>query len=272
MAISRRGLTAALLLLLGGGLLAAPVPVRPEKPDEVLLAEVSVPPAGFADANKPSSLKIDLGKTSQIAYADTGTPQTKLRDAVGEAQLLLWATSPALPPAALRARMQGFRRRVALPAPPQTSWTIPKTPADTKAFEAAVYAAARNQARLVYHLERQIERLDEVADLRKKECKRWQANYDLMRAWLLLRIIHMEEVSLALGRMRKELPMHDPKQDKAFVLSPREAIRDHLARNWSRKVVRALEAIANDYPDTVWADLASRYCVQSLGVGWVAMR
>jgi hypothetical protein len=268
----RRGLAAALLLSLGGTLLAAPVPTRHTNSTEKFLAELSVPPPGFAVANKPSPLKIDLGKTSPTLYADDGTPQTKLRDAVREAQLLLWATSPALPPPALQTQVRALRRRVKYPAPLQTSWPIPKTPAAEKAFKAIAMNAARNQARMMALIEKQLERLDEVADLRAKECKRWQANYDLMRAWLLLRSIHLEEVSLALGQVRKEMPGHDLKRDKAFTLAARETIRDNIARKVARQAEKALDAIMSGYPDTVWADLASRNRVRSLGVEWVVTR
>ena len=272
MAISRRIPMAALLLTLGGTLLAAPVPVRPQKPEAKLLEEVGVPPPGFAVANKPSALKIDLGKTNQDTYADTGTPQKKFRDAVGETQLFLWATSPALPPAALQTRVRELRLRVAFPAPLRTSWEIPANAAKEKTFKVVALGAARDQARLMAHIEQQIERLDEVADLREKECKRWQANYDLMRAWLLLRIIHLEEVSLALGQVRKELPPHDPMKDKTLVLTACDRIHDAAARKMTRQAEKAIDAILRDYPDTVWADLASRNRVRSLGVEWVPTR
>ena len=269
--MTRRGLTAAWLLLLGGALIAAPVPVRPDKPDEVLLAEVSVPPPGFAAVNKPSALKIALGKTSRVVYADAGAPQQKLRDAVREAQLFLWATSPALPPMSLQPQLRALRQRVAFPAM-RASWIIPKTPPAKRAFEATVFNASRDQARLIAHIEQQLERLDEVADLRAKECKRWQANYDLMRAWLLLRIIHLEEVSLALGQIRKELPRYDSTKDRTFTLPPRDQINDIVARKIARQAEKALDAIMSDYPDTIWADLASRNRVRSLGVEWVTTR
>ena len=272
MTISRRILTTALLSILGGSLLAAPVPVRPEKPDEKLLEEVSVPPPGFAAARRPSTLKIDLGKTSQSTYADAGTPQKKFRDAVRETQLFLWATSPALPPAALQTQVRALRLRVAFPAPLRTSWVIPTNPAAERMFKVVVLGAARDQARLISQIEQQIERLDEVAGLREKECKRWRANYDLVRAWLLLRVIHLEEVSLALGQVRKELPNHDPKKDKTLVLTPRDQLHDAAARKMTRHAEKALDAIMHDYPDTVWADLASRNRVRSLGVEWVPTR
>jgi hypothetical protein len=270
--MTTRGLTANLLLLLGGALLAAPVPARLTKPDEKFLVEVSVPPPGFAVANKPSPLKIDLGKTNRTLYADIGTPQTKFRDAVRETQLFLWATSPALPPAALQVRVRALRQRVKCPTALRTTFAIPTNPKTKRTFDAMVFNASRDQARLISHIEQQIERLDEVADLRAKECKRWQANYDLMRAWLLLRIIHLEEVALALGQVRKEMPDHDPKLDKAFALAPCETIRDNVARKVARHAEKALDAIMSDYPDTVWADLASRNRVRSLGVEWIVTR
>ena len=271
MAISTAGLATPLILSLATALWAAPVPVRPDKPDETLLAEASVPPPGFAAANKASPLKIDTNGTSRITYADTGTPQDEFRAAVRETQLFLWATSPALPPAPLRARVSALRTRVKFPAPLRASWPIPANPAMKRTFEAQVMNAARDQARTIARIEQQIERLDEVAHLRAKECKRWQANYDLMRAWLLLRIIHLEEVSLALGQIRKEIPDHGP-NDKAFVLAPREALRDNVARKVTRQADKALDAIVSDYPATVWADLASRNRVRSLGVEWVPTR
>ena len=260
------------LLILSGSLLAAPAPVRPEKPEAELLAEVTVPPPGLAVANRPSSLKIELGKTNLAMYADVGTPQSKLRDAVREAQLFLWATSPALPPASMKQQLRALEQRATFPKPMRPSWAIPVNMGMERASKLALLNASRDQARLIAYLEKQLERLDEVAELRGKECKRWQANYDLMRAWLLLRVIHLEEVSLALGQIRKELPAHDITKDKAFVLSPCETIRDNVARKMTRQADKALDAIVADYPDTVWADLASRNRVRSLGVEWVATR
>ena len=115
MAISRAGQAMPLILFLGAVLSAAQVPVRPDNPDETLFAEVSVPPPGYAATNKPSPLKIDTHRTSKVTYADTGTPQDKFRDAVRETQLFLWATSPALPPPALQARVRALRARVKFP-------------------------------------------------------------------------------------------------------------------------------------------------------------
>jgi hypothetical protein len=120
-------------------------------------------------------------------------------------------------------------------------------------------------------LERQISDLDSVADDRAEQSKLWQANYDYVRARLLLRKAYLLEYQLMMGKIRKdELPPVDKNLNSGFKLASKAELSEREAvsiLNDSRKI---LDKIAKDNKGTPWEMIAKQAGVTSLGLEWQA--
>src|SRR5947209_4935523 len=87
-----RGLLAAVVLI---GAAWAPAPQEDGSAGQKLLAEVAIPPLGLAETDDTKQPPLDLRGTSLQAYPDRGNAKSAFRESVREAQVLLWATTPA---------------------------------------------------------------------------------------------------------------------------------------------------------------------------------
>jgi hypothetical protein len=289
-----RGLLAAAVVVLG----AAWAPAPPEDPaaQQKLLAEVALPPLGLADADETKQPPLDLRGTSLQAYPDRGNAKSAFREAVREAQVLLWATTRAAPPAALKARVDRMRRELKVPAAPPKAppkgrkgpagppsdllkgrYDIPnaKEPrqlqAQEKRLKALVVDHAHHLARMAAALEEMLEALDKVKDDGDKETPRWQANYTLMRGCVMLRLCALEDHAVSLGQMRKEAPPHG-KNDRAWQLRTADEVRDPAARKRLKQARKLLDGLVAERSGTVWERAADRALRMQLGTEWMAVR
>lgn len=261
-----------LVLLALGVVRAAPVPEKVVKPVDALLLEVTLPPPGVYEKGKEKPFQPVLGKTPLGKYADRGQPQKKLRQTLRNAQVLLWATSPAATPRAFTAPVaemrKQFRGTLVLPEVIR----IPANAAGEARLREQLFGSCKQIARVVSKLEQMVEDLDEIRADRDRENVRWQANHDLTRAWLQQRITYFEEHALTLGMMRKELPPHHPGMHSAWRLVGIERTRDFAARKRSREAEKLLKEIVEQHPDTVWAELAHQAQKAHLSVEWQAVK
>jgi hypothetical protein len=236
-----------------------------------LLLEVSLPPLAmtFEKTNVPPlDLKGGIGKT----YADKADPDSRYCQAIHGARVLLWASAQVAPPKPLAADVIKLRKELKLqPALLRTRFDIPKTPANERQLKAQSLAANQAVARIMARMEDSLEELNKVAQDEKEGPARWRANHALIQASLLLRMSVLDEYSLALGNLRKELPTHG-EDDRAWKLKATEDIHDLAARKRVKEARRLLEKLRKDHPDTVWDQQAGRLGRTVLGAAWEAVK
>jgi hypothetical protein len=237
------------------------------------LLEVALPAPGAYQVNKDRLFALtSVGKTDLNRYADRGEPQTRLRDMLHRAQLLLWATTPMTPPRALQAEVAQLKREFRGSMLLIDRIPIPTTPQADKQLKERVLASCKQLARIIANLETLADELQEARPLRDKENLRWQAHYDLILAWVQHRIVYLEELNLALGGLRKELPAYDAAVHKTYRLDTREVLRDVPSRKRYREAEKVLQQVAKDHPDTIWAELAQQAMKMHLSVEWQAVK
>jgi hypothetical protein len=142
---------------------------------------------------------------------------------------------------------------------------------DETRFKGEVKKDQMEVAQVILDLKEELEALQAAGKKhRKKESKRWQANYDYVLARLEAQIAYLDEYDALLGQMRKELPPRDPKQHNGWRLaSLRELPRsDSDAKKLAGEANKLLDKIGKDYPNTPWAVLAKRDKYSALGLEW----
>ncbi len=253
-------------LVIGFGM-AAPAP-KAGPPKEVLLQELALPPLGVPVPGKDRVVPLDLSGTSLHRYADTGNPAGALRKVVRKAQVALWACSPQTAPKPLQAEVAALRKELKLnPAVLKTRYAVPAAGTQRR-FKELLLRTNRDLARLMAHLEDVLEEMERVEGQRDGETARWQAHYDLVRAWLLARQIALDEQALAVGTMRKELPPYNPGEHGAWELRGRERVIDPANKKRHKRVEKAFGRLEEEWGGTVWADLAKRGRQTELGCEW----
>jgi hypothetical protein len=111
--------------------------------------------------------------------------------------------------------------------------------------------------------------LKAVADHRKDETKRWQANYDYVSARLDAQLAYLNEYQAVLGQILKGMPPLDPKfRGWRLASSFDPATGDAAAKKLAAESRKKLDKIIADYPDTPWAVLAKRDRSSALGLEW----
>src|SRR5262249_55251456 len=147
-------------------------------------------------------------------------PDSRLRQAVRKARVVLWAVSTARPPGDLRGNVNQtraemkvnlriMRDRYNAPAPGQAE----------ERFKNGAFNDGKEMSRIVFKLNETLEELRQAGEDREKEPLRWQANYDFVMARLLEQIVYLEEYQALLGQMRKELPARDPELHSGWRLA-----------------------------------------------------
>jgi hypothetical protein len=262
-------------------LAAAPMSAKP-KDVQLVLDEVGLPPIKPTD--RDAGLRTEAlppFDPAKMANYPVGGEETPLRKEVSKARALLWAVcSPSPPPPVLAEQVKMFRDdlKVNLMVM-KDGYKVPANEADFK-------------NKVVFKDEEQIAfplgaLLDEVKDLkaagekaddkgvkaRDAETKRWQANYDYTLARLEAETAYVFEYQSALGRMRKELPPHDPKLHSGWKLASQVDLRGDSEGKKLAKAARALfEKEAADNAGTPWEVLAKREKLTALGMEWQAVR
>jgi hypothetical protein len=278
----KRWWLAALALVVGVSAYSAPLPGPKWAQKRSLESELALPPLGIVSPAGP--IKFDLKGTPADKYDDKGKPQEAVRKAVHEARILLWASSPAEAPRDIQAEVAVLRKGLVAPArgvrpvrpikgakgPPhllQISCRAPANAGQERFLKEQVFATSREVARLISRLEDVAERLDELAASSEKECPRWQAHRALVVAAVRLRTIHLNEYSLALGDMRRELPDRQPKHI-GWRLMPEERPRDVVSKKLYRAASKELVEISKKYHGTAWDQLAQGLRAVPLSVSW----
>ncbi|MFO0930301.1 MAG: hypothetical protein U0736_25290 [Gemmataceae bacterium] len=220
-----------------------------------LATELALPPLGIADVKKDRAVPVKVRPDDPMRYPDKEDPESPLRAAVRRAQLVLWATSPVIPPRELIPQVLPLRKEIkANPRVWLTRYDIPGGDGKTEVrMQQLVLLSSRELARQVVLLEEALDGLDRTTALRNKAGVRWQAHHDLLRGWLMARIAFVEELGLALGTLRKEPPTPDPAKHKAWQLRPAARLRDSASRKLVKRAAELFDKVARDHPDSPWA-------------------
>jgi len=107
---------------------------------------------------------------------------------------------------------------------------------------------------------------------RGRETKRWQANYDLVKARLEVQIAFLYEYQSALGKARIDLPPRDPALHSGWVLESQEKVTgDSAGKKLYKQAQKTFDYIITEYAGTPWEVLARREKERLIGLDWKAV-
>jgi hypothetical protein len=117
----------------------------------------------------------------------------------------------------------------------------------------------------------QLEELEAVKNERASECKRWQANFDYVRARLAAEIADYYEYNYMLGKMRKTFPpVHvDPRIHQGWQMVASDSCHDGTAELYAKRVGAYLDQLAKENLGTPWEFIARAERQHRLGLQWV---
>src|SRR5262249_27932031 len=140
-------------------------------------------------------------------------------------------------------------------------------------FKDQVYDDGREMAKIVLRLNDTRRDLEDVAEARSKEPRRWQANYDFVKACLLAQMAYLEEYQSLLGQMRKEFPPLDRELYGGWRLASQTTMHgDGDGKRLARQSRSLLAKIAQQHKGTPWEVLAKREKLTALGLDWQPAR
>lgn len=199
-----------------------------------------------------------------------------LRKAVENARAVLWAIYPGEEPQDLRGEVSQLRKDIGV------QLTVLKEgyrkPAGGKAenqFKERVANDERQVALLIRAIEDALDKLESpaVAEMRDKASKRWQANYDFIKARMQLEFAYLFEYQSMLGSMRKEFPPLDPELHGGWKLASQARMRgDITGKREYRHAKKLLDKIIEDNAGSPWEVLAKREKLTNLGLDWQPTR
>ncbi len=139
------------------------------------------------------------------------------------------------------------------------------------AFKSQVQNEQDDWAVGITELERELFKLEMLADQRDAQPKRWQANYDFALASIKLRLAYMNEYNKLLGNLRTEtVPSLDSKlgQD-GYVLVASETLKSGKSvKEMAEEAQELFGKIITTYKGTPWAIQAKRDRSVVIGLAW----
>jgi hypothetical protein len=199
-------------------------------------------------------------------------PDAKLRQAVHEARVALWAVSPSKPPPEIDADVKAFRTKlkVDLSIMQDKRYGRPGGGEAETAFKNKVVEDLRAMAPVIARLDFVLEQLKEAGEEKDKAPPRWQANYLFILARFQAQLAYLEEYQGLLGRMRLELPPHDPNIHSGWRMASKEKASDQSGKKLERAARKIYAELAKEHPGTPWEVLAKREKLTTLGLEWQA--
>jgi RNA polymerase sigma factor (sigma-70 family) len=236
-----------------------------------ILRDVELPPVqpgpGIASPLRLEELPAFSARVLERYRPDNHT--TPLRQAVLNAQVLVWAASDVEPPFELRPLVMKTREGWGLGEEKQALPRRFPTMDAAMPFKKRLENRVRETAKLVGEFSAALEELEAAGKARPKESRRWQANYDYTRARMAAQVAHVLAYSAALGHLQKELDARDRAFYKGWRFVPGVNLQgDPMARDRAAASRRMLEQVIQDYPETPWAYLARRDLRVPLGLEW----
>jgi hypothetical protein len=201
---------------------------------------------------------------------DSGTDDSPVRKAIRQARAVLWAVSSGGAPANLQAEVQSARGKLKgqLITILQDGFRAPPAAQEAN-FKTQVADNQRDVARIMGRLTEALEELEAAGETRDAEPKRWQANYDFMKARLQAEIAFLYEYESMLGQMRKEFPPRDPALHNGWRLAAKTDLQgDSKGKKLAKDSRKILDKLAKDHAGTPWEVLAKREKLTALGLEW----
>jgi hypothetical protein len=121
---------------------------------------------------------------------------------------------------------------------------------------------------VIFKLDTLLEELDGMKDDRGKESKRWQANFDYVRARLATRVAYVYEYNAKLGEFRREIPEINQEIHRGWQLAAKTKLTDRDADKYGKRAKTYLDQLARDNAGTPWELFAKREKITSLGLEW----
>jgi hypothetical protein len=237
-----------------------------------ILSEISLPPLkGNAGVSEDVTFDIlpPFSPDALKAYDGELKSDSKLRQAIHEARVALWAIARSTPPRELEGDVMALRNKLKFDLSiMQDRYTKPGPGRAEMVFKDKVFEDSKKMSRIVAELEDVLDRLKEAGKEKDAAPKRWQANYAIILARFQAQLVYLEEYQGLLGQMRKEFPPHDPAIHNGWKMAAKEKASDSAAKKYD-KVARKLYAeLAKSHRGTPWEVLAKREKLTALGLEW----
>jgi hypothetical protein len=239
---------------------------------DAILAEVGAPPvkASHEDAGIRYDLLPPFAEATMKNYVDVPAA-SDLRKAIRNARAALWAVSVASPPGDLAENVKAVQKDV------KVNLSVLKDgyrySANEAQLKAQILKDEKDVARILYKLEETQKELEEMAEERDKEPKRWQANYDFVLARVKAELAYLIEYQSLLGQMRKEFPPRDPSVHGGWKLASSPTMQgESSGKKLAKSARETLDKIIKEHPGTPWEVLAKREKLTSLGLEWQAAK
>ncbi|MCY2972016.1 MAG: hypothetical protein NTZ30_15270, partial [Planctomycetota bacterium] len=136
-------------------------------------------------------------------------------------------------------------------------------------FKAGIENDEKEVARMFVNLLEALDDLKKSEEMKDAESKRWQANYDFIRARLEAQIAYLYEYQSMLGQMRKELPARDAKLHGGWKLAATAKLQgDSAGKKLAKESTKTMEALVKNTAGSPWEVLAKREKFTTLGLEW----
>ena len=244
---------------------------------KAVLDEIGVPPVKVSRYD--NGLRFDMlppfkdSALEKFAVTAAGEESKKLREAVMNARAVLWAVTADAKEMAgpLKAEVQKIRADVKVNLSVLREGY--RAEANENAFKNRIADDEHKVAKIMGALTERYEALKDVADDRDKESKRWQANYDFMRARLEAQLAYLWEYQSMLGSMRKEVPPRDPILHGGWRLAAQTKLQgDREGQKLAASSHKIFDKMIKEYDGTPWSVLAKREKLTALGLEWKPTR
>jgi hypothetical protein len=244
-----------------------------------LLRDVGVP---SLKGGEGTSLDVDFKQLPPFSpdalkgYEADIKADAKLRLAIHEARVALWAISSATPPPELQGAVREMQSRMRIEGAGvggimKDRYSKPAAaPAAEKTFKDRLFEDSKAMSRVVAQLEDVLEKLKDAKEERDAAPKRWQANYDYILARFQAQLAYLEDYQMLLGSLRKEYPPHDPNIHSAWRMAAKEKASDSSGKKYDRAARKLYGDLAKACKGTPWEVLAKREKLTALGLEWVA--
>lgn len=242
---------------------------------KAIMSEVSLPPLKGGEANSQDvafSILPPFPADVLKDYTSGDLPAgSKLREAVEEARVALWAVSTSQAPPEIAPAVAAFRKKVGVDLSIMRDRYAKPGGGDAEtAFKNNVFEDSKSMSRIIARLEAVFDKLKEVGEEKDAAPKRWQANYTFLLARFQAQLAYLEEYQSLLGQMRKELPPHDPMVHTGFKMASKEKASDSVGKKLDKAARKLFADLAGEHPKTPYEVLAKREKITALGLEWQA--
>jgi hypothetical protein len=174
----------------------------------------------------------------------------------------------------MRAVLQGMKALQKHGYPLADTLTTKEVPIPAK-LKAKIFKDQRAVAASMQELHEALDALEKAGKQKDREpSPRWQANYDFVRARLMMRIVHLHEYNLMLAMARRDaLPPLANGQSGWRIISVsglHGTERDFKVLNAKSRAI--LTELAAEHPGTPWAYLAKRDLDTLIGLDWAPVQ